>query len=144
MTKYRIYEIAKELNLDNKKVLGFLADHKITVKNHMSTVETSVRDMIVKGLKNNQGAVKAVAQKAQDKAAQVVKPVMDKVAQVKSDVAVATCASNEKSTRRKGTISTPPPMPRSPEQTPIKTPDAMSPTTSAAMTALLPRQPTSL
>ena len=57
MTKYRIYEIAKELNLDNKKVLGFLADHKITVKNHMSTVETSVRDMIVKGLKNNQGAV---------------------------------------------------------------------------------------
>ncbi|MGP2528028.1 translation initiation factor IF-2 [Acidaminococcus sp. LBK-2] len=92
MTKYRIYEIAKELNLDNKKVLGFLADHKITVKNHMSTVETSVRDMIVKGLKNNQGAVKAVAQKAQDKAAQVVKPVMDKVAQVKSDVAVGKAA----------------------------------------------------
>ena len=58
MTKYRIYEIAKELNLDNKKVLGFLADHKITVKNHMSTVEAGVRDMIVKGLKANQGSVK--------------------------------------------------------------------------------------
>ena len=92
MTKYRIYEIAKELNLDNKKVLGFLADHKINVKNHMSTVETSVRDMIVKGLKNNQGTVKAAAQKAQDKAAQVVKPVMEKVAQVKSDVAVGKAA----------------------------------------------------
>ncbi|WP_270420664.1 translation initiation factor IF-2 [Acidaminococcus massiliensis] len=92
MTKYRIYEIAKELNLDNKKVLGFLADHKINVKNHMSTVETSVRDMIVKGLKNNQGTVKAAAQKAQDKAAQVVKPVMEKVAQVKSDVAAGKAA----------------------------------------------------
>lgn len=92
MTKYRIYEIAKELNLDNKKVLGFLADHKINVKNHMSTVETSVRDMIVKGLKNNQGTVKAAAQKAQDKAAQVVKPVMEKVAQVKSDVTVGKAA----------------------------------------------------
>ena len=92
MTKYRIYEIAKELNLDNKKVLDFLADHKINVKNHMSTVETSVRDMIVKGLKNNQGTVKAAAQKAQDKAAQVVKPVMEKVAQVKSDVAVGKAA----------------------------------------------------
>lgn len=92
MTKYRIYEIAKELNLDNKKVLGFLADHKINVKNHMSTVETSVRDMIVKGLKNNQGTVQAAAQKAQDKAAQVVNPVMEKVAQVKSDVAVGKAA----------------------------------------------------
>ena len=64
MTKYRIYEIAKELNLDNKKVLGFLADHKITVKNHMSTVEAGVRDMIVKGLKANQGSVKEAAQNA--------------------------------------------------------------------------------
>ena len=59
MTKYRIYEIAKEMNLDNKKVLGFLADHKISVKNHMSTVEANVRDMIIKGLKGNQGPVKA-------------------------------------------------------------------------------------
>ena len=78
MTKYRIYEIAKELNLDNKKVLGFLADHKITVKNHMSTVEAGVRDMIVKGLKANQGSVKEAAQnaarKVQEKAAQAAAP----------------------------------------------------------------------
>ena len=79
MTKYRIYEIAKELNLDNKKVLGFLADHKITVKNHMSTVEAGVRDMIVKGLKNNQGAVKAAAQKVQEKVTQAAAPVAAKV-----------------------------------------------------------------
>lgn len=96
MTKYRIYEIAKEMNLDNKKVLGFLADHKISVKNHMSTVEANVRDMIIKGLKDNQGPVKAAAQnaaqKVQAKAAQVVKPVAEKVAQVKQDVAVGKAA----------------------------------------------------
>lgn len=96
MTKYRIYEIAKEMNLDNKKVLGFLADHKISVKNHMSTVEANVRDMIIKGLKGNQAPVKAAAQnaaqKVQAKAAQVVKPVADKVAQVKKDVEVGKAA----------------------------------------------------
>ena len=96
MTKYRIYEIAKELNLDNKKVLGFLADHKITVKNHMSTVEAGVRDMIVKGLKANQGSVKEAAQnaarKGQEKAAQAAAPVAAKVAQVKSDIAVGKAA----------------------------------------------------
>ena len=96
MTKYRIYEIAKELNLDNKKVLGFLADHKITVKNHMSTVEAGVRDMIVKGLKANQGSVKEAAQnaarKVQKKAAQAAAPVAAKVAQVKSDIAVGKAA----------------------------------------------------
>ena len=96
MTKYRIYEIAKELNLDNKKVLGFLADHKITVKNHMSTVEAGVRDMIVKGLKANQGSVKEAAQnaarKVQEKAAQAAAPVAAKVAQVKSDIAVGKAA----------------------------------------------------
>ncbi|MGM9518596.1 MAG: translation initiation factor IF-2 [Acidaminococcus sp.] len=96
MTKYRIYEIAKEMNLDNKKVLGFLADHKISVKNHMSTVEANVRDMIIKGLKDNKGPVKAAAQnaaqKVQAKAAQVVKPVAEKVAQVKQDVAVGKAA----------------------------------------------------
>ena len=95
MTKYRIYEIAKKLNLDNKKVLGFLADHKITVKNHMSTVEAGVRDMIVKGLKANQGSVKEAAQnaarKVQEKAAQAA-PVAAKVAQVKSDIAVGKAA----------------------------------------------------
>lgn len=96
MTKYRIYEIAKELNLDNKKVLGFLADHKITVKNHMSTVEAGVRDMIVKGLKANQESVKEAAQnaarKVQEKAAQAAAPVAAKVAQVKSDIAVGKAA----------------------------------------------------
>lgn len=93
--KYRIYEIAKELNLDTKKVLNFLADHKIAVKGNFSTVEKSVRDMVVTGMKTHQdkvAPVKEAAQRLQNKAAQMVKPVVEKVAQVKSDVAAGKAA----------------------------------------------------
>ena len=42
MAKYRIYEIAKELNTDSKKVMNFLSEHKITVKSQLSSVEEDV------------------------------------------------------------------------------------------------------
>ena len=93
MAKYRIYEIAKELNTDSKKVLTFLADHKIDVKNHMSSVEENVRTMIVNGLNENkaknQAAVKSAVQKVQERATQAVKPVVEKVATVKKNIEVA-------------------------------------------------------
>ena len=60
MGKHRIYEIAKEIGVDSKKVLSFLANRKIDVKNHMSTVEDSVHDLIIKEMgpnrKQNQNA----------------------------------------------------------------------------------------
>ena len=53
MGKHRIYEIAKEIDVDSKKVLSFLAERKIDVKNHMSTVEDSVHDLILKEMGPN-------------------------------------------------------------------------------------------
>lgn len=103
--KYRVYEIAKDLNLDTKKVLNFLADHKIAVKGNFSTVEKNVRDMVVKGLKDHKdkaATVKEAAQRLQNKAAQVVKPVADKVAQVKSDVAAGKAAIEANHARQNG------------------------------------------
>ena len=38
MGKYRIYEIAKELNQDSKVVLDYLSAHKIAVKSHMEEI----------------------------------------------------------------------------------------------------------
>ena len=35
MGKHRIYEIAKEFDVDSKKVLEFLSGHKVEVKSHM-------------------------------------------------------------------------------------------------------------
>ena len=50
MGKYRIYEIAKELNQDNKVVLDYLNAHQIAVKSHMSSVDDDVRARILKDL----------------------------------------------------------------------------------------------
>ena len=47
MAKYRIYEIAKELNTDSKKVMNFLSEHKITVKSQLSSVEEDVHSLII-------------------------------------------------------------------------------------------------
>ena len=47
MGKHRIYEIAKEFDVDSKKVLEFLSGHKVEVKSHMSSVDDKVHDMIV-------------------------------------------------------------------------------------------------
>ena len=50
MGKFRVYEIAKEINKDSKAVLEFLSEHKVDVKNHMSSVEDNVRDLIIKNM----------------------------------------------------------------------------------------------
>jgi len=50
MGKYRIYEIAKELNQDSKVVLDYLSAHKIAVKSHMSSVDDDVHAMILRDL----------------------------------------------------------------------------------------------
>ncbi|MDD4320803.1 MAG: translation initiation factor IF-2 [Acidaminococcaceae bacterium] len=48
MGKHRVYEIAKEFDVDSKKVMEFLSGHKVDVKSHMSSVDDNVRSMIVK------------------------------------------------------------------------------------------------
>ena len=39
MAKIKVYELAKELNVQSKDVLEFLESKKIEVKNHMSALE---------------------------------------------------------------------------------------------------------
>ena len=51
MGKHRVYEIAKELDTDSKKILEILAGRHIDVKNHMSSVDDATRDMITKTIK---------------------------------------------------------------------------------------------
>ncbi len=46
MSKIRIYELAKELNVPSKKLVDALADLDLNVKNHMSTVDKVVADII--------------------------------------------------------------------------------------------------
>jgi translation initiation factor IF-2 len=48
MSKIRIHELAKELNVDNKKVMEYLKEKKIEVKSHMSTLEENQEAMVRK------------------------------------------------------------------------------------------------
>lgn len=46
MSKIRIYELAKELDIPSKKLVEALADLNLNVKNHMSTIDEMVADII--------------------------------------------------------------------------------------------------
>jgi translation initiation factor IF-2 len=50
MTKFRIYEIAKEMNVDSKEIVAFLKQRNITVKSNLSSVDEGVRQTVLKEL----------------------------------------------------------------------------------------------
>ena len=50
MSKYRIYDIAKELNTDNKTILNILHKNNIEAKSHSSTVDDGARQLVIKAL----------------------------------------------------------------------------------------------
>ena len=54
MSKYRIYDIAKELNTDNKTILGILHKNNIEAKSHSSTVDDNARQVVIKMLQSQQ------------------------------------------------------------------------------------------
>lgn len=55
MTKFRIYEIAKEINVDSKEIVSFLKGRNIAVKSNLSSVDEGVRQTVLKemGRKGN-------------------------------------------------------------------------------------------
>ena len=48
MSKIKIYELAKELNVPSREVLEFLNGKNIEVKNHMSALEEADADVVRK------------------------------------------------------------------------------------------------
>ena len=48
MSKYRIYELAKEFNTSSKTILDVLERNSFTVKNHMSSVGDTEKDVLVR------------------------------------------------------------------------------------------------
>ncbi len=51
MAKFRVYEIAKKYNKDNKEILEILKANHVEVKNHMSTIGDEQIKMIDNALK---------------------------------------------------------------------------------------------
>jgi translation initiation factor IF-2 len=50
MTKVRVYELAKDLNMTNRALLNKMKELKIEVKSHMSSLEDSDIRAIKRGL----------------------------------------------------------------------------------------------
>ena len=72
MTKLRVHELAKELNMDNKELLDILKSKNIDVKSHASTVDDDVADQIRREAGNRASSSKsadAQAEKAAEKTA---------------------------------------------------------------------------
>ena len=46
MSKIRVHELAKELNVNNKEIMSFLEKKQIEVKSHMSALEDFQAEMI--------------------------------------------------------------------------------------------------
>ncbi|WP_251390003.1 translation initiation factor IF-2 [Mediterraneibacter agrestimuris] len=68
MAKMRVYELAKELGMDNQALLEVLEKKKIEVKSHMSSLEESVVADLKKGLGKKEAVLKEEAKKADVKA----------------------------------------------------------------------------
>ena len=51
MSKHRVYDIAKELNTDNKTILDILRKNNVEVKSHSSTVDDAAKQLVVRTLK---------------------------------------------------------------------------------------------
>lgn len=63
MSRVRIYQLAKELGLSNKKLLEILKDLNIEVKNHMSTLETETADLICEMITEERARTKGNGEK---------------------------------------------------------------------------------
>ena len=70
MSKKRVYEVAKDLGVENKVVIDALKKHNVEVKSHMSTVEDSQVSMIKQSLAGGTKQAQSEAPKATQQAPQ--------------------------------------------------------------------------
>ncbi|WP_425060903.1 Translation initiation factor IF-2 [Sporomusa carbonis] len=72
MSKYRVYELAKEYNTTSKVIIDILGRHNIAAKNHMSSVEEDAKVAIERAFARKTGAPEATGA---DRAGQEDQPV---------------------------------------------------------------------
>lgn len=77
----RVFELAKELNVDSKRVLEVLETLKVDVKNHMSTIDQKTAEKVAEAVKRTPakkaGGSQADAAKAERKTETTPKPVRE-------------------------------------------------------------------
>ncbi|MGN0290633.1 MAG: translation initiation factor IF-2 N-terminal domain-containing protein, partial [Lachnospiraceae bacterium] len=56
MAKVKVHELAKELNIQSKEILQYLAEQNIEVKSHMSSIEDDVINVVKKKFEKSEAA----------------------------------------------------------------------------------------
>ncbi len=100
MSKIRVYELAKELEISSKELIALLKDEfGIEVKNHMSVVEEEDAALIKELLGGSEGNKEAVKEESMDTAGKVTKSIVDEYEEILEEE-VVNLAKKKKKTRR--------------------------------------------
>ncbi|NLY54264.1 MAG: translation initiation factor IF-2 [Firmicutes bacterium] len=75
MSRIRIYELARELDIPSRKLVEALADLNLNVQNHMSTIDESIADIIRDVIRPKADKKEVEATRPDDKLSESAKPV---------------------------------------------------------------------
>ncbi|WP_312459834.1 translation initiation factor IF-2 [Proteiniclasticum sp.] len=100
MSKIRVYELAKELEISSKELIALLKDEfGIEVKNHMSVVEEEDAALIKELLGDSEGNKEAVKEDSVDTEGKVTKSIVDEYEEILEEE-VVNLAKKKKKTKR--------------------------------------------
>lgn len=74
MSKYRVYELAKEFNTQSKLILDILARNNMPAKNHMASIEEEAYQVLVRTFAPKPDTAEEIRERQRKKAAAVVPP----------------------------------------------------------------------
>jgi len=78
LTKVRVYELAKKLGVPSKKLMSILEDLDIDVKNHMSSLEDDMAQLIVDLINEEKEPKKNKKEKEEEKEVKILEPKVEK------------------------------------------------------------------
>lgn len=100
MSKIRVYELAKELEISSKELIALLKDEfGIEVKNHMSVVEEEDAALIKELLGDSEGNKEAVKEDSKDTEGKATKSIVDEYEEILEEE-VVNLAKKKKKTKR--------------------------------------------
>lgn len=100
MSKIRVYELAKELEISSKELIALLKDEfGIEVKNHMSVVEEEDAALIKELLGDSEGNKEAVKEDSMDTEGKATKSIVDEYEEILEEE-VVNLAKKKKKTKR--------------------------------------------
>lgn len=101
MSKIRVYELAKELEISSKELIALLKDEfGIEVKNHMSVVEEEDAALIKELLGDSEGNKEAVKEDSMDTEGKVTKSIVDEYEEILEEEVVNLAKKKKKKTKR--------------------------------------------